>query len=290
MSRQKQSFLGAITPFFKSIGQIMLQDNAWTGLFFLAGICCGSYLMGIAVILAVIAGTFTAMLLKYNKDEVNDGLYGFSAALVGTALVCFFQPTIIIWIAVLAGSALATMIQHLFIVKRVPAFTFPFILATWLFLIIVHYYPALIQLQPATADTCANNYLILFSHGFGQVIFQDSICAGILFMIGIFINRPIAVIYAILSIALSGMIAYWLREPVNDIYLGLLSYNAVLCAITFAGKKTEDFIMGLISVIFSVLIMIQMRHLNLPALTFPFVLAVWLALIIKTARQAVQSR
>ena len=107
-------------------------------------------------------------------------------------------------------------------------------------------------------------------------------------MIGIFINRPIAAIYAIVSIALSSMIAYWLREPANDIYLGLLSYNAVLCAIAFAGKKTKDFVMGLISMVLSVLIMIQMRYLSLPALTFPFVLATWLTLIIKTTRQAVQ--
>lgn len=287
MTKQKQSFLNVVTPLLKGIGQIMLQNNPWTGLFFLAGICCGSSLMGIAVVLAVITGTVTAVLLKYPDDEINSGLYGFSAALVGAALICFFQPSIIIWTAVLIGSALATVIQHLFITKKIPAFTFPFILVTWLFLILVHYFPTLIRSQTG-AGNYANDYLSLFSHGFGQVIFQDNIWAGILFIIGIFINRPIAAIYAIVSIALSGMIAYWLREPINDIYLGLLSYNAVLCAIVFAGKKTEDFIMGLIAVILSVLIMIEMRHLNLPALTFPFVLATWLTITIKMVKQMVQ--
>lgn len=90
MTKQTQIFLGIVTPFFRGIGQIMLQNSTWTGLFFLAGICCGSYLMGIAVILAVSAGNFTAILLKYNNDEVNNGLYGFSAALLGVALICFF--------------------------------------------------------------------------------------------------------------------------------------------------------------------------------------------------------
>ena len=288
MTKQKQRFWGIVSPFFMGMGQIMLQNNSWTGLFFLAGIFCGSYLMGIAAVLAVATGTFTAMLLKYNKDEINSGLYGFSAALVGVALICFFQPTMIIWIAVLAGSVLATMIQHLFIAKKIPAFTFPFILVTWLFLVIVHYYPALIRPQPIATNTDANDYLTLFSHGFGQVIFQDNIWAGMLFIVGIFINRPITAIYAIVSVALSSLIAYWLREPVNDIYLGLLSYNAVLCAITFSGKRLEDLIMGLISVVLSVLIMIQMRHLNLPALTFPFVLATWMTLIMKTIKQSVQ--
>lgn len=290
MNYSKKSSFASISPFLKGIGQIMLQNNSWTGLFFLAGICCGSLIMGLAAIIAVITGTFTAMLLKYPDDEINSGLYGFSATLVGVALICFFQPTIIIWIAVLVGSALATIIQHLFIVKKIPAFTFPFILVTWLFLAIVHYCPTLVRPQTGAASIYMNDYLTLFSHGFGQVIFQDNIWAGILFIIGVFISRPIAAIYAIVSIALSSVIAYQLKESVNDIYLGLLSYNAVLCAITFAGKKTEDFIMGLIAVVLSVLIMIQMRHLNLPALTFPFVLATWLVLIIKVVKQVVQLR
>lgn len=278
---KKQNSLGFITSFLKGIGQIMLQNSFWTGLFFLLGICCGSLMMGLAAGVAVITGTLTAMMLNYPKDEINNGLYGFSAALVGVALICFFQPTIVIWLAILIGSALATIIQHFFMTKKIPAFTFPFILVTWLFLVIVHYYPSLVRLQPGSTNTYANDYLTLFSHGFGQVIFQDNIWAGILFIIGIFISRPIAAIYAILSIALSGMIAYQLKEPINDIYMGLLSYNAVLCAITFAGKKREDFIMGLIAVVLSVLIMIQIRYLNLPALTFPFVLATWLSLNIK---------
>ncbi|WP_199120182.1 urea transporter [Pedobacter sp. ASV28] len=279
MTKQNLSFLDTIKPFFKGIGQIMLQNNAWTGLLFMVGICCGSYVMGIAAIFAVITGTTTAMLLKYPNDEISDGLYGFSAALVGVALICFFQPTVATWAAILIGSVLATVIQRLFIAKKIPAFTFPFILVTWLFLCLFHYFPSLVKPQLASNDT--NNYLTLFAHGFGQVIFQVNIWAGILFMIGIFISRPIAAIYAIVGIALSSMIAYQLKEPVNDIYLGLLSYNAVLCAITFAGKKREDLIRGLIAVILSVLIMIKMRDLNLPALTFPFVLATWLVLIIK---------
>jgi urea transporter len=288
MGIKKHPFFIAISPFLKGLGQIMLQNNSLTGLFFLAGICCGSLMMGLAALIAVVTGTFTAKLLKYDKDEINSGLYGFSAALVGVALICFFQPAIIIWIAVFVGSAFGTIVQHLFIVKKIPGFTFPFILVTWLFLAIVHYCPTLIRPQPGAINADANNYLALFSHGFGQVIFQGNIWAGALFIIGVFINRPIAAIYAIVGIALSSMLAYQLKEPVNNIYLGLLSYNAVLCAITFAGTKTQDFIMGLIAVILSVLIMMQMRYMNLPALTFPFVLATWLVMLINRVKQVLQ--
>lgn len=287
---QKQRFFGVLSPTFKGIGQIMLQNNVWTSLFFFVGICCGSLMMGLATIIAAVTGTLTAILLKYDKDEINNGLYGFSPVLVGVALICFFQPTILIWIGILVGSVLAAIIQHFFIAKKIPAFTFPFILVTWVYLVIVHLYPPLVQPAVPTTNIYVNDYVSLFSHGFGQVIFQDNILAGILFIIGVFISRPIATIYAIVSIVISGIMALLLRESINDIYLGLLSYNAVLCAITFAGNKKEDMLFTLIAVVLSVLIMMLMRHMNLPALTFPFVSATWLVLVMKFARRKAKLR
>lgn len=283
MTTQKQDISGIAMPFFKGIGQIMLQENFLTGLLFLAGIFCGSWMMGLAATIAVITGTGTALLLKYDKEEINSGLYGFSAALVGVALLCFFQPSVLIWVAVIVGAALAAVIQHFYIVRKIPGYTFPFILVTWLFLGIVYYYPTLVVPQSATNTIYEDTYVSLFAHGFGQVIFQDNIWAGLLFIVGVFINRPVAAMYGLLSIAISSVLAYLLNQPLHDIYLGLLSYNAVLCAITFSGKKAGDFLMALIAVVLSVLIMIQMRNMGLPALTFPFVLATWIVLILKKA-------
>lgn len=288
MKDKKPAFSTTLFSFFKGIGQIMLQDNIWTGLLFLAGIFYGSFMMGIAAIFAVVTGTYTAKLLKYNADEINSGLYGFSAALVGVGLIVFFRPTVMIWCAIIVGSILATIIQHLFIVKKIPAFTFPFILVTWLFLLIAHYFPFLIEPSSLVGNITVNSKFSTLPLAFGQIIFQGSIWSGLLFFAGVLVSRPIAAIYALIAAALCGLIAYCLGEPSTDIYLGLLSYNAVLCAITFAGKKLEDFIMALIAAVLSVLIMIQMRNMNLPALTFPFVLASWLVIIIKMMKQKVQ--
>ncbi|MBB2145713.1 urea transporter [Pedobacter sp. LMG 31464] len=283
---KKQSLFIAIAPFLKGVAQIMLQENAWTGLLFLVGIFCGSLTMGLAAIFSVLVGTFTAKFFKYDEGEINSGLYGFSATLVGVALVVFFEPTIMIWLTIFIGSMLATSIQHFFIVKKIPGFTFPFILVTWGFLAVFHYFPALVTLQPQTVDVAGNSDLILFPHAIGQVIFQGSVWAGIAFFIGVLIHKPIAAVYTLIATLISAGIAYQFGEPLHDIYLGLLSYNAVLCAITFAGTKRVDFILALLSIVLSVLIMIMMRKLNLPALTFPFVAATWFSLIAKHIFQA----
>ncbi|HPB58408.1 MAG TPA: urea transporter, partial [Bacteroidales bacterium] len=80
-----------INVILKGLGQIMLQENSITGLLFLIGIFYGSPLMGLAALLAVICGTSTAYLLKYDKKEIHQGLYGFSAALVGVATLLFLK-------------------------------------------------------------------------------------------------------------------------------------------------------------------------------------------------------
>ncbi len=282
MIEKKYTALTPITPFLKGVGQIMLQDNPWTGLLFLVGIFCGSWVMGVAAIVSVVTGTLTAKLLRYEEGEINSGLYGFSAALVGVALTCLFQPTVIIWLAVILGSAVATIVQHVFIVRKVPAFTFPFILVTWLFLAIVHYSPALALTQPVIIDQSFNNSLGVLTRGYGQVIFQGSIWAGIIFFIGVMINSPIAAVYGLIGAAISGLLAYGLNEPMGDIYIGLLSYNAVLCAIALAGKRAMDAVLALIATVLSVFIMIQMRRMSLPVLTFPFVLGTWITLALKS--------
>lgn len=271
----------AISPCLKGLGQIMLQENVWTGLLFLAGIFCGSVTMGMAVMLAVLTGTLTAKVLKYSKEETNAGLYGFSAALVGVAMACMFQVTIIVWLAIFAGSVLAAVVQHFFIKREIPAFTFPFILVTWLLLFLFAYFPGLATQPVAAAPLALNNNFTALLRGFGQVIFQDNGWSGLLFFAGVLICRPVAAIYGVAAAGLSALLAYGLGAPLNDIYLGLLGYNAVLCAITFAGKKLENAMLALIAMILSVLIVMQMRKMSLPALTFPFVLASWLTIGLK---------
>ena len=81
----------------RGIGQIMLQESALTGLLFLAGIFYGSVSMGLAAILAAFCGTLTAKIMGYDNSEIQKGLYGFSPALVGVALIFYFQPVFIIW-------------------------------------------------------------------------------------------------------------------------------------------------------------------------------------------------
>lgn len=270
-----------ITTLLKGLGQIMLQENAITGLFFLIGIFYGSIFMGIGAILSVLCGTMTAKLLKYNEAEIQQGLYGFSAALVGVALPFYFEPALVVWIAVILGSALATIIQHFFIVKKTPVYTLPFILVTWLFLYLFHQlYPVQVSALLVAETIEGYNFAVAFK-GFGQVIFQGSLFAGIAFLIGVFINSPISGLYALAASAIGALIASLCAVPTETIEMGLFGYNAVLCAIVFAGDKKIDGLWVLIATALAVGIALLMSANSLTQLTFPFVAATWITLAIK---------
>ena len=126
--------------YFKTIlcgvGQVMLQNNALTGLVFLIGIFYNSWIFGIGALLGNIVSNFFAKRFKYSKIDIEDGLYGFNGTLVGIAIFYFLGINFISFLAIIAGVFLSTIIMH-FISKKFPAFTSPFVFATWIIIFII---------------------------------------------------------------------------------------------------------------------------------------------------------
>lgn len=113
------------------------------------------------------------------------------------------------------------------------------------------------------------------------MIFQSRVISGLLFFVAVFICSPIAALYGLAGAILSGALALKLSAPVIDISVGLFSFNAVLCAIAFAGDQTKDGIWVLISVLLSFAISLLLFKYNITQLTFPFVLASFLTLLLR---------
>ena len=274
-----------ITVILKGVGQIMLQENSITGLLFLIGIFYGSLTMGFAALLATVCGTVVAYLLKYDKAEINQGLYGFSAALVGVAVMLFLKPVFWAWVFVVIGAVVAAVLQHFFIKRKIPAFTFPFVVVTWLILLICNSFFTDLLATSVPIVEHASDALSDGFKSFGQVIFQSSLLSGILFFLAVFISSPIAALYGLAAAIISAIMAYYFSIPISEINLGLYGFNAVLCAIVFAGTQVKDGLWVLISIVFSLAISLLMLKIGIPKLTFPFVLATWITLFLKAKFQ-----
>lgn len=271
-----------ILAMLKGISQIFLQESAITGFLLIFGIIYDLREMGIAAIVAVFTATATAKILKFDKGNLQKGLYGFSATLIGVAMTYYFESNAIVWAAIIIGSILATIMQNWFIMKKIPALTFPFVFITWILVFFFHHIylipdsPLLHAKGPPVHD-----YTDMIK-GFGEAVFQSSVFSSTIFFIAIFINSPIAALYGLGASVLGVILSAQFSTSIEEVEIGLYSFNAVLCAIYFSGDKPKDGIWVLIAVTLSVLINVTMVEFNLLTFTFPFVVATFITIQLKT--------
>lgn len=267
------------TASLRGVGQIFLQESAWSGILLLLGLLYGSPLMAAAVVGSTLAGTLTAKLLGYDQRHISGGLYGFNAALLGAGLSLYFAPTALLALVLLAAAVLSTLLMRWFLSRNLPAYTFPFILLTWVSVYALHLLGAPAAEVQSVAP--AAGPLALVSHGFGQVVFRGEALAGVLFFLAVFAHSPIAALYGLAGALVGAGATHYLHEPAAQIQQGLFSFNGVLCGVAFAGSRRRDGLLALVAVLLSVTINALMARWQLLALTFPFVLASWLTLLLK---------
>ena len=264
----------------RGVGQVMLQNNAWTGFFFLLGISYNSWIMGLGALLGTFIGTISASILKYSKDDIENGLYGFNGTLVGIAVYYFFHFNFYTLMAIIIGSILSTIIMHE-MKKKIPAYTAPFILSTWILIFII----GLFKLAPSViySNLIFNsfNYIASTFTGIGQVMFQGSVITGFLFLIGILINSRKSALYTIYGSILGALFALLISLPLSSINIGLFGYNAVLCGIALEGKGYKNFIFATFGILLSVLLNLWMGNIGIITLTAPFLISTWIVLIVK---------
>lgn len=147
--------------FFKGVGQVMFQNNLWTGVFFLAAILANSAISFAFACAGTLLALVTALVLGAAEPAVGIGLYGFNAVLTGIALGGFFyvidwRCTIYTLFAIVVTTVAFGAISNLLTPWGMPALTAPFVFITWLFIWagpLVRLHPV----APAEATTAEGN-------------------------------------------------------------------------------------------------------------------------------------
>lgn len=289
----------------RGVAQIMFQRNATTGLIFLVAIAYCSWHMALGLLVGTVTGTGLGYLLDSKRDTkgLRKGMYGFNAALMGIIIVFQFglSWTSVGWI--IGSAAVTSVMMHFAMLKEVRIFTFPFVFMSWIVIYLIHsqeLMPLVIHptanenlfQQPITEmferflvligmsyqDERLNDVLIYATHGFGQIMFQTSFLASLMFLIGVYVNKPVAALYGMFASILAITISRMIEGPEVVMNTGMVSFNAVLCAIAFSGVRHRDGVFVIISTLLTVLLDALMNKFNIPAYTFPFVLTMWILL------------
>lgn len=281
-----------IDQVLKGISQILLQENPLTGLLFLLGMLIGHWSYAASALLATIVGTLFARIIKLDPALIKKGVYGYNPALVGITLTFLFDKTFIVWgLVVGVGGILTVLIHHYFIHKKIPAFTFPYILVAWVSYVIIDQFnllePSSIQRVAIDASTIKYGDYFAAIGGFGEVIFQENIVISFIIFLGVYISKPVAALYGLIASLLATLLSQVFGQSAELVYVGLFGFNAILTAIVFAGTERENGLWVLIGATITIGINIFLVDFNLlkyvgGTFTFPFVAGTWLTLWLKS--------
>ena len=290
----------------RGTGQVMFQNSAWTGLFFVVGIFVGSYttghgIVGWGALLGVSISSLTGYLLHLPRKEGQQGLWGFNGVLVGCAFPTFMAPTPWMWLALMLTAALTTWVRTGFNDVMAPwkvnSFTFPFVFCTWMFLLAARTLHSLQPLDmsipafPEAGITAVRpqflDLIVYWLKGIAQVFLINSWATGLLFLVGLALCNKWAALWAGIASGLALWVALLFGADGAAIANGLYGYSPVLTAIALATVFYEPnlrsalwAILGILTTVFIQAGMyMAMAPLGIATLTAPFCITTWLFLL-----------
>lgn len=302
----KSGFIRILHTYLRGAGQVMFQQSAWTGFFFLAGIFWGAYAAGMpqvgwGALVGLIVSTLAGFLLGQKPSNGYDGLWGFNGILVGCAFPTFLSDTPLMWVALIFCAALTTWVRHglnnAMCKWKINSLTFPFVMMTWIFLLAAKYFsamspdalstPELTETVNPCIDLTFGGVVQYWLKGVAQVFLIDNWVTGILFLIGLFICSRWAAFWAAVGSAIALAVALLYGAPASDISAGLFGFSPVLTGIaigcTFYKPGVRSAIWAVFAIIATVFVQAgmdaMMMPFGLPTLTGPFCVTTWLFLL-----------
>lgn len=266
----------------RGLGQVMFQGHAGTGLLFLIGIAVASPLMMAGAVIGMIIGPMVAFLARFDRQEIEEGIHGFNPSLVGIATIFFLKPEVLTWVLLVVGCVAATFLTYLMRrFLKFQTYTVPFILVTWLILIVAHGIAGtMIDVMPAPAEHTPVGFVTEVLRGSAEVMFGANVITGILFLAGIMLSNWRHGVLALLGLIIGTLLAIYHNDPAEAIHLGLYGFNAMLAPIAiFLWRKS--LLIAILAAIISVpLTEFFPSWLGIPGLTAPFVAAAWIVIAV----------
>lgn len=289
--------MDAIRIVLKNISQVLLLNNAWTGLFILLGLFIGSWKVGVIALIASVIALLLAKRTNYSEEEINTGLSGFNPVLTAIALTLFLVPQwyslIIILVAIIITMPIGSAFREFFKPFGVPMLTMPYVFVSWLILLMSFQFKfvnADVNILPNAIQEIQFSghhiqFINAFLSGFSEIFLLKSVLAGTLILIGIFIASRKAGVYAIVANLIGFLAVIVLGANHDQINEGLFGYNVILTVLAL-GIAFRTRIQRPISIVLGILLTVVIHAgmttlltpYGLPVFTLPFIIATWIML------------
>lgn len=265
----------ALRTLLRSLGQIVLQPNAFTGACLLGAWLLDDPRLACAALMGAVAANISAILAGYREDDMRAGLHGFNGALAGLAAFNFIADNATAAaVAILAATATAWLLKPCSRMLRAGGlgfFSSPCLIVTWLWLPLVaaNAQPAGVASTHALGATQWSRGLLA---GFAQTGFASDALSGLLVLIGIAAASRRHALWALIGAGFASAAHLLLGATASSFDTGLLGFNGALTALALADCGVVAILGG---VALSVVLQAVVACFGWPAMTAPFVLATW---------------
>lgn len=264
-------------------GQVMFRCNAVSGALFFAGICAAAICNdNHSMIWGSLAGGAIATAVGaaiYGRESATDGAWGFNGVLVGCALtalpIAASRP--FMWAVLALGAALSPVAKKMLdkALSKVGSgsLTLPFVIITWLAIMILGTNPASsTDTIPAAAGIGGFSTAIL--KGLSEVFLADSAITGFIFIAALAADSRRSAALALFGSAIGIVAATIAGASPAAIGNGLYGFSPALTAIAVGSRFDR---LGIAPAAYTllacgatVIIQILIEIAGIPPLTAPF--------------------
>ncbi|MDR3096866.1 MAG: urea transporter [Paraburkholderia sp.] len=263
----------------RSLGQIVLQRHAGTGICLLAALALCDVWLACAALIGATTANLCARRAGHSRATVRDGLVGFNGALAALAAFTFAGNIVVATLlAVLAAAATAWIGAPLARWLRrtgLSVYSAPCLLATWPWL----------ALGPggnraATASALASTHLARpwldavtgVLSGVAQTTFATGALSGLVLLAGLAWSSREAAAYALGGAALASVVEVIFGAPPGSFVTGLCGFNGALAALAASALGPRA---AICATMLAAALHLAATRLGLPGMTAPFALAGW---------------
>ena len=258
LNSQKQ-LLEFLRGILYSYSQIFFSKNIVFA-FILIVVTFFDWLAGLAGLLSVVIVNGAAILMGYNRNNVNQGYYGFNSLLVGLGLGIYYQPGFAFFF-LLAFAAIFTFFLTIWLENHfgkygLPYLAWPFLLGIWMVSLAARKFTALelsdrglymindmydyggtfmVDVYHWINNLPIHESILLYFQSLGAIFFQYHILAGVLIAIGLLIYSRIAFLLSLIGFFSAYFYYFFIGANLGELSYDYIGFNYILTAIAIGG-------------------------------------------------------
>lgn len=227
-----------------SYSQILFSNRVWFGA--VALLASFTYPnLAMAGLVGVIVTNSIAYILKYDKQIIESGYFGFNGLLLGIAIAFYLELTIFTFLISLIFIAILffvnIIIEDQFRVHlRLHVMSVPFVVTFFLFSLYIFNFSDISILHSSLVDQHNFNWLPkffrVFFNSMGMMFFIPSIATGIILTIALLLFSRVSFLLSLISFSISFILAKYLLPQFAESHSVLIGLNSILCAIALGGS------------------------------------------------------